>query len=162
MSTVLLFPSHKFISNLPPLRHLFTDASDLGMGAVLEANGVIEVRSREWSPEEKEWPIYVRELIAAHEGLKIFIPPLTSECPVLAVDNTTAYFSIINGRAQCPFANEIVGDIRKRWNLWIIWIPSEIMPADGPSRSTVDPLVAEKANLVATHANQRVFLPRLY
>ena len=100
--------------------------------------------------------------MAAYEGLKYFIPTSTNECPVLAVDNTTAYFSILNGRSPCPLANQIVGSIRTNWNLWMIWIPSEIMPADGPSRSTDDPLISEKANLVAMHADQRVFLPRLY
>ena len=100
-------------------------------------------------------------MIAACEGLKVFIPSNTSECPVLAVDNTTAYFSIINGRAPDPDANDIAGHIRANWMLWLIWIPSEIMPADGPSRLVIDPLVSEKANLVIKYADRRVFLPRL-
>lgn len=161
ISYVNKFPTVTFQPYLSPSRCICTDASDFGYGAVLYSHGVISVILGVWDQSERALSISSRELIAAWIGTATFVAPQSNEAPLLAVDNTSAYFAIVNSRDEEPLGNAAAGNIRTHCSLHLLWIPSELMPADGPSRGTHDPFIADVLNEVLQLAQRTAFLPRL-
>jgi hypothetical protein len=158
---VKAFPTVTFRPFISPSRCICTDASDYGYGAVLYSNGQVSVISGVWSNEERLLPISSRELIAAWIGTATFVPALSDEAPLLAVDNTAAYFALVNSRDPEPHGNAAAGNIRTHCCLHLMWIPSELMPADGASRGVHDPHLIDCLAVVLRLAKKTAYLPRL-
>ena len=157
---VLTFPTVVFEPTAVPFRYVFTDASNEALGVVIFVNGRIEVRSRRWQDFEASLPINSREVIAAGQGIE-WACPNPNEAMYLAVDNTVAFYDIVSGKSKEIFANETVRYIRTSSPLALAWVPSELMPADGPSRNTTDEAIAEKIRTILFYTTRYVALPRL-
>ena len=157
---VLQFPTNVFSIGALPNRYVFTDASNEGLGVVIFANGRVEVHSRPWSPFERPLAINVKEAIAACQGI-VWLSPSPTETVFLGVDNTVAFFEIISGQSANEVANECVGIIRRSSALALTWIPTQLMPADGPSRLCLDPSIRWKIVTILGNVTRYVFLPAL-
>jgi len=157
---VLQFPTNVFAVGALPNRYVFTDASNEGLGVVIFASGRVEVHSRLWSPFERLLSINVKESIAACQGI-VWLSPLPMETVFLGVDNTVAFFEIISGQSANEVSNECVGIIRRRSALALAWIPTQLMPADGPSRQCLDPRIQWKVVTILGNVTRYVFLPAL-
>ena len=155
------YPTAIFEPTSEPERYLFTDASNEALGAVYLVGDRIATWSRRWSQEEQDLPINSKEVIAAKEGFFCFIPLKCRKVTLLGVDNTVAFFDLVNGASRCHIANQCVLEIRTRWRLGLIWIPTELMPADGPSRMVEDDDILEKIRLILNEAKRYVYLPKL-
>ena len=157
---VLSFPTNVFVSGLRPNRFVFSDAANGALGVVIYAQGRVEVHSRIWSPLERPLAINVKEVIAACQGI-LWLRPQKNETVFLGVDNTVAFFEIIAGQSSNPIANECVGVIRRGTSLALIWVPTQLMPADAPSRQIDDPRISWKVITLIGHTTRYVFLPIL-
>jgi len=162
IALIATFPTTSFHPHIEPQRALFTDASDWGLGAVLVSHGTVTIASRAWEGFEASLPIDSREVLAAHFGVMLYFAPGSDEAPLLAVDNTAAYFAFVNGRSSEPCANEAVLAVRTHCSLSLIWIPTELMPADGPSRNETDDQLLRKIEAVQATAERVIFLPCLF
>lgn len=115
---------------------LITDASDWGAGATLwDQDTLLATSARQFLPEEAKTPIFVRELLAAIEGInwakaKAFSPF------ALFVDNTIVASALTKGHSSSAIINRLIAD-HKPHVPRIGWVPSACNPADGPSRGTV-------------------------
>ncbi|XP_070179246.1 uncharacterized protein [Littorina saxatilis] len=69
----------------PPSTHLFSDASQKGWGAHLDAH----TTSGRWSPEQQLWHINRLELEAVFLGLQHFVSALQGNHVLIHTDNTT-------------------------------------------------------------------------
>ena len=82
----------------------FSDASDIGWGAIVGENQV----SRVWTPSQRELSINLREMMAVQNGLLEFGSLLRGKTIALFCDNVTtvAYLSRLGGtRSQVLFLN---------------------------------------------------------
>ena len=161
VDVVLTFPTGKFERNESPEVFVFTDASNLGLGVVIIHKGKVIIKAREWSPSESLLSINSKEVIAANWGVSIARKMFTNTPIMLAVDNTAAFFDIINGYSKEPEANKCVLEVRSGGNLGLIWVPTELMPADGPSRLKMDDTIPWKVMTILNHTVKYVFLHQL-
>ena len=120
----------------------------------------VEVHSRLLLPFERPLSINVKESIAARQGI-VWLSLLPMETVFLGVDNTVAFFQIISGQSANEVSNECVGIIRRRSALALTWIPTQLMPADGPSRQCLDPRTQWKVVTILGNVTRYVFLPAL-
>ena len=157
---VLAFPTNVFVSGLQPNRFVFSDAANGALGVVIYAHGRVEVHSRIWSPLERPLAINIKEVIAACQGI-VWLRPHKNETVFLGVDNTVAFFEIIAGQSGNAIANDCVGVIRRSSSLALIWVPTQLMPADAPSRQMDDPRIRWKVITLVGHTTRYVFLPIL-
>jgi len=113
------------ISRNDPDITLYTDASNIGWGAVLDgirANGI-------WNTEEQGLHINCLELLAIYHGLRAVCKNINIKHIRVMTDNTTAYYYINNmGGTHSPKANDIT---RLIW-LWCsqkeLWLSAEYIP----------------------------------
>ena len=139
---------------------MLSDASNDALGVVIFENGRVSVLAREWSTLEKTLSINAKEVIAACQGV-IWISPYPGETIFLGVDNTAAFFDIISGQSADPVANWCIGYMRRSTALAIIWIPTQLMPADAPSRNADDPDIHWKVITILEHTTRYAYLPKL-
>jgi len=67
----------------------------------------------------------------------------------------------MNGASRCPQANQCVYEIRTGYSLGLMWIPTELMPADGPSRHVHDMEIPEKIRIILGITKGYAYLPKL-
>lgn len=161
MNIVLSFPTAQFERKECPNVFVFTDASNLGLGVVLIKDGKVIIKAREWTLAEDQLPINSKEVIAANWGVGMARVIYPGGSILLGVDNTAAFFDLINGYSREPIANQSVLEVRIGGNLGLMWVPTELMPADGPSRLVVDAEVPWKALTILNHTVRYVFLHKL-
>lgn len=161
VDTVLSFPMVVFQSRSEPGVYVFTDASNLGLGSVICFQNRVCVRARKWSPAENILTINSKEVIAAGFGVQGARSRFRDLLILLGVDNTAAFFDIINGYSKEPTANQTVLEIRTKGNLGLIWIPTELMPADGASRFVEDSRIWWKISTILNHTVRYAFLHRM-
>lgn len=158
IEAVLSFPTVTFQSRSTPGAFTFTDAFNLGLGAVICYDDKVLIFARKWNLAEGTLTINSKEVIAAGFGVfraRSLIPDVLI---LLGVDNSAAFFDIINGYSKERMANQYVKSIRTGGNLGFIWIPTEPMPADGPSRFVEDRQIRWKAATILNHTLRYVFL----
>jgi hypothetical protein len=120
--------------------HLFTDASDVGWGAVLFAgDGTYRVAASAWSPKERGRTIAERETMAVSLAITAFRDRLRSSSFHLHIDNTAAMWSIAKGYSAAYFLNARVAELREvlaplNARFDISFVSSQDNVADGPSR----------------------------
>jgi len=115
----------KPISHNDPNTTMYTDASNLGWGAVLDgvqANGT-------WTTSEQSLHINCLEILAIYHGLRAICKNVENIHIRVMTDNTTAYYYVNNmGGTQSPKANELT---RLIW-LWCsqkrIWLSAGYIP----------------------------------
>lgn len=135
------FPRGIFQPVKVPGRIIFTDSSYNGWGAVSCVNGRVRVIAGEWSGSLANASINTKETVVALIGLSRF--ENSRKIPLLVVDSTVALCNIARGHSREKFANEACRLIRTTWELCIAWVPTEIMPADGPSRGEQTDILAK-------------------
>lgn len=140
---------------------MFTDASNDGLGIVSLIEDRIATLSRPWTPEEIPLPINTKEVIAAFEGVTQTVPRRQTLLVLLGVDNTSAFYDIVTGSSRCSVANSCVLNLRTGYSIGLLWIPSELMPADAPSRFIEDDQIPDKIRMVLQASRCYAFLPKL-
>lgn len=108
-----------------PTMDLFTDASDIGWGAVLDGS---ETRGY-WSLLQRSSSIFERELLAVLLALRSWPERLRGHHIRLHIDNQAAAFSLIKLGSRHPAARFIVEQIWQDCRalgvrLWVQWIPT--------------------------------------
>lgn len=161
MSFVRQFPTAIFEVAERPGRYIFTDASNLALGVVVLVNDRVFTMSRRWGPEELELSINSKEVIAAHDGLVNGSPRRAHELTILMVDSTSAFYDLVTGSSRCVVANQCVTVMRTRSSIGLMWVPTELMPADGTSREVSDPELINKIKLILNNTQKYVYLPKL-
>ena len=117
--------SYGFIRLSPPEVTIYSDASPLGWGAVLNnvsTNG-------KWFPSELSYHINVRELLAAYFALKSFKSDVENKHIKLMVDNTTAVAAI--NHMGTNHSNECNAIAIKIWSFcfkYSIWLTACHIP----------------------------------
>lgn len=135
LSTVRQFPTVNFHPFQKPSKIIFTDASNVAAGAVCYDDGYVSVASIVWNAHERLHHINTKEVFAAWIGIRMFFNPKVDRSPpLLAVDNTTAFFRIISAQCEEHCACVVVGVLRRYCNLTLVWTPTDRMPADALSR----------------------------
>ena len=158
---VSTYPVATFEKNEEPARYIFTDASNLALGVVCITADRIATMSRRWRDDELVLSINSKEVIAAHAGVTKTAPRNSPTISLLGVDNTVAFFDYVNGASRCPKANQCVYEIRTGYSLGLMWIPTELMPADGPSRLVHDLEIPEKIRIILRITRGYAYLPKL-
>ena len=69
-------------------------------------------------------PINTKEAIAARDGFFCFIPFHCRKVTLLGVGNAVAFFDLVKGASRCQAANQCAFEIRTRWRLGPIWVPT--------------------------------------
>lgn len=135
ISDVLIFPTVKYLPPEMPNVFAFTDASDLAAGVVIFDEGRVTTMCFPWNPHEASLDISAREALAAWLGTYYAtLGKNRFRTPLLAIDNTTLFFGIINGMSSIKCANTAIRMIRSRCQVCLMWLPTESMPADLISR----------------------------
>ena len=135
------FPKGIFQPAEAPCRIVFTDSSNLGWGVVSCVSGRVQVAAGNWKQPLVQSSINTKETIVALIGLSRFANH--RGVPLLVVDSTVALCNIVRGHSRDKLANEACRLIRTNWELCIAWVPTEIMPADGPSRGELTDILAK-------------------
>ena len=116
---------------------LFVDASRSGWGAVLQDAGTASGR---WGEQEQNWHINVLELLAVQLALKSFAWADLGREVHLITDNMVCYYYLRRGGGRNSQMNNIAkGIMLLEISLGVkllvpVWIPTDLNPADGPSR----------------------------
>jgi hypothetical protein len=124
----------------PPLEITgFTDASDTGWGGIMQGESVRGLWEPDFAPEH----IAVKELRGARLVLEHFLPKVRHRAVSLVTDNTNV-FSVLSRSVSRSVT--LMSEFRKLW--WLLdvhriklvpqWTPSELNPADAPSRQAPD------------------------
>ena len=119
---------------------LYTDASNMGMGAVLfQGDGTMQVVARRWTALERSRDICERETMAVTEATHKFRAQLQGTSFQLHIDNTSSMWAIARGYARSYNLNNRVRELQEvlrgldaRWT--IHYVASHMNPADTPSR----------------------------
>lgn len=116
--------------------HIVTaDASDIGLGfSIFSASGC-RTSGRSFLPYERKMPIHNREAIALYEAVCQL--PIEAK-PLLCTDNALVFFALRKRYAASYLLNELARHIltifRDDRTFEVCWIPSQLNPADIPSR----------------------------
>ena len=109
------------LDQVSPRLDLWSDASDMGWGAHLGE----EVTSSLWSPEELDFSINVRELLAIERALHCFAPQVRNSSVAIFADNSTAIAYLRNqGGTQSLLLNSIAQRILR----WSETLPVQLTP----------------------------------
>ena len=113
------------LEQVSPRLVLWSDASDVGWGAYLDES----VSSGLWAPEEVEFSINVRELLAIERALLWFAPHLIGSSVAIFADNSTVIAYLRNqGGTHSSLLNSIAQRIlRLAENLPVVISPQFIM-----------------------------------
>jgi hypothetical protein len=108
---------------------IWTDASELAVGVVLEANG----RSVGWSyGRERKIPIFANELLTGVESL------VSIKQKYLIMDNTSAVRALYKGHSKSRGGNVILKKFVQSWGsgqVHVAWVPTLAQRADDLSRN---------------------------
>ncbi len=118
---------------------LATDASALGWGLSVFADGNHYTRGGAWDTDTLPLHINVKELLAVKRGLhaldEMGIDHLSTE---ICVDSTVAFSALRRGYSPSVDVNRVLTDIATTFpsaaGLRLTWVPSASNPADPPSR----------------------------
>ena len=119
---------------------LHTDASETGLGCVLDREGVPEIMARRFGKGEVKEPIGLKELRAIAEGIQWVAPRFVSKCIELYTDNTNCESwlrrSVGPSRKHIALLQKIQ-NLREKYNIEIRVkrVESRQNIADGPSRN---------------------------
>ena len=146
-------PLKRFWSDTPHDRRsaiLYTDASDVGMGAILfRDDGSIAVFARSWSRREKKHHINVKEAIAVREALT-HLDLRNIHDLQLRIDNTSTVYCSQKGSSKSFILNSVVEQIWDNGNFGKItsieYIRSEDNRADALSRLLLEHRLCAKSN----------------
>jgi hypothetical protein len=120
-----------------------SDASDWDWGVVVFEGGVSKKHPRgrspvetvsagQWSQEDRQRPIYQRELVAAVHAINSMGG---QEGMILAIDNAAVVSALVHRYSRCEFLREKLRCVEHRLEeVEAVWIPSEKNVADAPSR----------------------------
>jgi hypothetical protein len=127
-----------------------SDASDTGIGGVyVMQDGTVEAFARPLPLQLKDQIIYIREIVAAVLTVEVYTSLTGPSNLLLAVDNAPAYFALSKGYSFAPGAQHLIDIINRRREAGLrvkfAWVPSELNPADMPSRGKLlnDPMAIE-------------------
>ena len=122
---------------------LITDASDVGWGAICEADGQRLEAQGAWGPHMASQHIMVRETVGVRLGLRQFLPQFQDRVVEVIVDNSATFYGT---KTWVSRSQELMVQLRKIFNLCdvnnITIVPrivkSEANPADCLSRFQQD------------------------
>ena len=109
------------LEQVSPQLELWSDASDVGWGAHLDES----ITSGLWSPEEVEYSINIRELLAIERALLWFAPHLVGSSVAIFADNSTAIAYLRN---QGGTHSILLNSIAQRILRWAEDLPVVISP----------------------------------
>lgn len=125
--------SSAIIQDQPPTITVFTDASNVGGAYVVTGlDDSIRIFSWKWSSVIGSNTINVRELLAILFAVRTY----HNFGVHIVTDSQVAYLALKKGWSASENINKLVGKILSCLPKSISWIPSELNPADEPSRST--------------------------
>jgi hypothetical protein len=99
----------------PDTAVLHTDASDLGWGAALNSAAKLAPAHGFWSPDEFEWHITCKELVAVRLAVEYFLPQLAGRRVLLREDNMAVVYILTNMVSRSPL---LMHELRKLW--WLL------------------------------------------
>jgi hypothetical protein len=124
-------------------RLVASDASDWGWGVVIFEKSVGEkehprqspvetVLAGQWSEEDRQRPIYQREMMAAVQAINSVGG---QGGMILAIDNAAVVSALVHKYSRCDFLREQLRCVDHRLEeVEVVWLPSEKNVADAPSR----------------------------
>ena len=109
------------LDQVSPQLDLWSDASDVGWGTHLGE----EVVSGQWAPEELDFSINARALLAIERALHCFAPQIRDSSVVIFADNSTAIAYLRN---QGGTRSLLLNSIAQRILRWLETLPVHLTP----------------------------------
>ena len=99
----------------PKTALLHCNASDLGWGAALDMASSLPPAHGFWTPEEYEWHITCKKLVAVRLAVQYFLPRLAGRRVLLREDNMAVVYILTNLVSRSP---QPMHELRKLW--WLL------------------------------------------
>ena len=124
-------------------KYVFTDASNYGSGAVIFENDKTTVVSEEGASGWLDWHINVKEAEALYRAISLLSEESTGCDVYILSDSKVVVGALLKGHSLSQELNRSIEKImaiagRKKFSLFIKWIPSRLNLADGPSRGETE------------------------